>query len=113
MPAIRTAALLLGLAVMLTACARYEWRRPDGNDQQLARDLAGCRTAARDRSYAEVHARILAIPQGTITDPYGRSTLAPPLSAEGERIAIEESLMRNCMQQRGYVLAPQRPRVAP
>jgi len=113
MPAIRTAALLLGLAVMLTACARYEWRRPDGNDQQHARDLAGCRTAARDHSYAEVHARILAIPQGTITDPYGRSTLAPPLSAEGERIAIEESLMRNCMQQRGYVLAPQRPRVAP
>ena len=113
MPAIRTAALLLGLAVTLTACARYEWRRPDGNEQQLARDLAGCRTAARDHSYAEVHARILAIPQGTITDPYGRSTLAPPLSAEGERIAIEESLMRNCMQQRGYVLAPQRPRVAP
>lgn len=96
-------ALVAGCAT-LAACAPAQWRRPDTSEADVARDLATCRADARNRSHAELQARLLALPLGTLNDPYGRSTLAPPLSAEGERIAIEESLTRNCMRRLGYAL---------
>lgn len=99
---------LLALAAVFTliaaaGCTPVHWRKPGATEAEAARDIAECRTRARDESFREIHSRLLAHPYGTL-DRYGHATLAPPLSAEGERIGIEESLVRNCMRRLGYVL---------
>lgn len=91
-------------AALLAACTSQQWGKPGVAADVQARDVAGCRQAARTQSYHELNARVLAQPYGTGIDPRGHATLAPPLAAEGDRVMIEQQLMQNCMRGLGYQL---------
>jgi len=100
------------LIVLLAAggCADMQWRKPGVDDAQTARALDDCRRAAREQSFHELNARVLAQPYGTGVDRRGRATLAPPLAAEGDRAIFEQDLLSTCMRREGYELAPVQPR---
>lgn len=94
----------VAFAALLAACTSQQWAKPGVTDDVQARDVANCRQAARTQSYQELNARLLAQPYGTGIDARGHATLAPPLAAEGDRVMIEQQLMRNCMRGLGYQL---------
>jgi hypothetical protein len=102
----RRCMLLPAVALLAAGCTPTQWHKPGANAVEQERDLDSCRRQAREQSLHELNARVLSQPYGTGIDARGFPTLAPPLSAEGDRVMIEHGLMHDCMRRLGYDIAP-------
>lgn len=100
------AALLLAA---LAACAPLEWHKAGTAPEDLSRDQARC--SAQSRSEAALQRAPIRAPAQIVTDPQGRAVVVRPSSTDSERFALEQDLMRRCMQDQGYTLQtkPQSP----
>ena len=97
------------LFTALSACAPLEWHKPGTAPEDLSRDQARC--SAQSRSEAALQRATIRAPAQVVTDPQGRVVAVRPASTDSERFALEQDLMRQCMQNQGYSLQtkPQSP----
>jgi hypothetical protein len=93
---------VLALALLTAGCGTVQWYKPGASDAEVARDLERCRSEAGRQSFEEMHARAAARPYSRDYDALGHDTLAPRMSDEGDRVMVEQSLLRNCMARLGY-----------
>ncbi|MBI2509547.1 MAG: hypothetical protein HYV99_06170 [Betaproteobacteria bacterium] len=109
LPTFRNAVLAALLAAALGACADVRWHKPGAGAAELDRELGQCRQEARFRSAREAGLPGSALPQTIVVDPQGRTIAVQPRSPDSERFLLEHDLMRLCMRQKGYELAPEPP----
>ena len=93
------------MTMALAACAPLEWHKAGTSPEDLSRDQARC--TAQARSEAALQRAPIRAPTQIITDPQGRVVAVKPASADSERFALEQDLMRRCMQDLGYSLQTQ------
>ena len=95
------------LIAALAACAPLEWHKSGASPEELSRDQARC--SAQSRSEAALQRAPIRAPAQVVTDPQGRVVAVRPASNDSERFALEQDLMRRCMQDQGYTLQTKPP----
>jgi hypothetical protein len=93
------------MATVLAGCTPLEWHRAGMTPEDLSRDQARC--TAQARSEAALQRAPIRAPSQMVTDPQGRVVAVRPASPDSERFALEQDLMRHCMQDLGYSLQTQ------
>ncbi len=94
------------LALLCAACAPLEWRKDGADAAAIERDAAECQAQARANARHE--APLFGMPQPPVVgmDARGRVVTGHANRYDTERALLEHDLMRQCMTQRGYELAP-------
>ena len=97
---------VVALPFFATACAPLEWRKDGADAATLDRDIGECQAQARLRAQHE--APLFGMPRPPIigTDTRGRVVTGHAGRYDTERALLEHDLMRACMGERGYELAP-------
>ena len=89
------------LALLLTGCAPLQWQKAGTAEEDIIRDQTRC--TAKSRNQAMLQRAPLRVAQ-VVVDPQGRAIAVKPTSADTERFALEQDLIRRCMQDLGYSL---------
>lgn len=93
----------VGMA-LLFGCAPLQWYKAGTAQEDITRDQTSCTATARNE--AALRRAPIRAPAQVVSDPQGRVVAIRPDSADSERFALEQDLIRRCMQNLGYVLQP-------
>jgi hypothetical protein len=88
---------ILLTALLVSACAEVHWQKKDGDNSNLANDLAACRKLGLERSMAMG----TSIPRSEISPVFGPTGPSP-----ADARMQEAQVVTGCMREKGYVLAP-------
>ena len=95
------------LAVLLllgSGCAPLEWHKTSGGEHDVDRDQSECTAQARLEARQRMPLTPTPVPR-IIVDQQGRSVVVNNTQQpDSERFFLEQSLMRQCMTERGYTL---------
>jgi len=98
------------LVLSTSACTPLEWRHTGSGEHNVDNDQAECMAQARLETRQRLPLRPAPVPQ-IIVDQQGRTIVVqnnqPP---DSERFFLEQSLMRQCMAERGYILESRPPK---
>lgn len=94
--------LLLG-----SGCTTLEWHKT-GGEHDMDRDQAQCMAQAQFEARQRMPLQAALVPQ-VIIDQQGRSVVVQNRQPDSERFFLEQSLLRQCMTERGYTLQPKPP----
>ena len=86
----------------LSGCAPLQWQKSGSTEEELNRDQTRCTAEARSAAMRQ-RAPLRGPPQ-VVVDPQGRGVAVKPASADTERFALEQDLIRQCMHDLGYEL---------
>ncbi len=94
------------LILLTAACAPLEWRKDGADAGALERDTRECQSQAIARAQHE--APLFGLPRPPVVgmDTRGRVVTGHAGRYDTDRAMLEHDLMRHCMTQRGYELAP-------
>lgn len=95
-------ALVAGIA-LLSGCAPLEWQKAGITAETRDRDTAECSAQARDEAQRRVPMAGIQGPKAMV-DQQGRTSGVHHPALNEERFSVEQTLMRQCMTQRGYTL---------
>ncbi len=102
-------ARLLSMTLTLLAaggCAALEWHKTGTLDaQQLEQDQSQCLAKARLEARRRMPLKPPIVPQ-VVVDQQGRTVIVHNELPDSERFFLEQSLLRECMTERGYTLQP-------
>jgi len=96
----------VALLLLAAACAPLEWRKDGVDAAAKQRDLGECQDRAR--AQAQHEAPLFGQPRPPVVgfDVRGRVVTGSAGRYDTERALLENDLVRHCMTQRGYELAP-------
>ena len=97
----RLKAALLTLA--LAGCAPLQWQKAGMTEDEITRDQNRCAASARSEAFQQRAPFRNPTPQ-VVVDPQGRIIAVKPAAQDTERFALEQDLIRHCMQELGYEL---------
>ena len=92
--------------LMLAACGPLKWHKDGADTAALQRDLAECRTKARQQAQQAAPLFGQSRPPVIATDTQGRFVTGQAGRYDTDRALLEHDLMRVCMGDRGYELVP-------
>lgn len=99
-------ALLSCAAALAAGCADLEWRKDGVDAATLGRDLDECRNTARVMAKRQTLPPGYDAPRIVGVDAENRVIMSTPGRVDSDRFVVEHDLMRQCMNSRGYQLAP-------
>ncbi len=103
---------LLATLLLTAGCASLEWHKTGATGEYNAeQDQAQCTAQARLEAWQRMPMQSAPVPQ-IIIDQQGRGIPVNPgaTQPDSERFFLEQSLLRQCMTDRGYTLQPRQPR---
>jgi hypothetical protein len=86
--------------VLLTGCAPLEWHKDGAAADAREGDFAACAAQARGEAQRAVPPQQ---PPQVVLDAQGRAIAVQP-PRDDQRFLLEQDLLRQCMQARGYAL---------
>jgi len=97
------------LVLLSAACAPLEWHKAGADDAATGREVAECQSLAIARAQHE--APLFGMPRPPVVgaDVRGRVVTGHAGRYDTDRALLEHDLMRACMRERGYELAPKNP----
>jgi hypothetical protein len=98
----------LGLTALLLVCGctPLEWHKTSGGEHDMDRDQSECTAQARLEARQRIPLRP-PVPR-VVVDQHGRSVVVHNTQLpDSERFFLEQSLLRQCMTERGYTLKPE------
>jgi hypothetical protein len=100
-------ALLSCAAALAAGCADLEWRKEGVDAATLARDLDECQHTARTLAKRQTPPPGYDAPRVVGVDAENRVIVSnTPGRVDSDRFLVEHDLTRQCMDSRGYQLAP-------
>jgi hypothetical protein len=96
----------LALAVVLLlicGCTSLEWYKVGVAEHDADRDQEQCLAQARLEARQRMPLQPTSVPQ-VIVDQRGRTIVVQNTPPDSERFFLEQSLLRQCMTERGYTL---------
>lgn len=94
---------LSALLLMASACAPLEWLYTGSGEYDVDRDRAQCLAQSRLEARQRMPFQATTVPQVTV-DQQGRTVVVQNPHSDSERFFLEQSLLRQCMTERGYTL---------
>ncbi len=101
----------IAFAILLlpgSGCTTLEWHKTGGGEHDMDRDQAQCMAQAQFEARQRMPLQAALVPQ-VIIDQQGRSVVVQNRQPDSERFFLEQSLLRQCMTERGYTLQPKPP----
>ena len=95
------------LLLLVCGCTSLEWHKT-GGEHDVDRDQAQCMAQAQFEARQRMPLQAAFVPQ-VIVDQQGRSVVVQNRQPDSERFFLEQSLLRQCMTERGYSLEPKPP----
>jgi len=103
-------AAFIGLLPLIPGCTPLEWHKTGGGEHDVDRDQAQCRAQAQLEARQLLPFSPAPVPR-IVVDQQGRSVVVHnPQQPDSERFFLEQSLMRQCMTERGYTLEVKPPK---
>ncbi len=99
---------LAALLLLVCGCTPLEWHKTGGGEHDMDRDQAQCLAQARLEARQRMPLQPTSVPQ-VIVDQHGRTIVVHNTLPDSERFFLEQSLLRECMTERGYALQPKSP----
>jgi hypothetical protein len=97
--------LFAALSLLAGGCAPLEWHHDGHGKHKVDRDQALCTAQAQLEARQRMPLQAPPAPQ-VIVDQQGRSIVVQNRQPDSERFFLEQSLLRQCMTERGYTLQP-------
>lgn len=104
-----TRLLCVTLLLLVCGCTSLEWHKTGGGEHDVDRDQAQCMAQAQLEARQRMPLQATLVPQ-VIVDQQGRSVVVQNRQPDSERFFLEQSLLRQCMTERGYSLEPKPPK---
>jgi hypothetical protein len=98
------------LLLLASGCAPLEWRHTGSGEHNVDNDQAQCTAQARLEARQRLPLQPAPVPQ-VIVDQQGRTIVVQNTKLpDSERFFLEQSLLRQCMTERGYILESRPPK---
>lgn len=101
--------LLCATLLLVCGCTSLEWHKTGGSEHDVDRDQTQCMAQAQLEARQRMPLQAAFVPQ-VIIDRQGRSVVVQNRQSDSERFFLEQSLLRQCMTERGYTLEPKPPK---
>lgn len=99
--------LALAALLLLYGCTSLQWHKAGEHD--VDRDQGQCLAQARFETRQRMPLQATPVPQ-VIVDQQGRSIVVQNMPPDSERFFLEQNLLRQCMNERGYTLQAKPPK---
>ncbi len=94
---------LSALLLMVFGCAPLEWQHTGSGEHNVDRDQEQCLAQARLEARQRMPLQPTPVPR-VVVDQQGRTVVVQNTAPDSERFFLEQTLLRQCMTERGYTL---------